>query len=166
MILRLNGSAATAGSIAVADVKSETLTCYSELLTYSNAFEGARGDWYLNDKLVLETKDPRGWEVDRRFVSGHQEVRLRRISDYALEGEFTCHIEGDTDSFASLRIYYPSESSCMHVQVYVISYIDRRMGRGRIYTNFPTPHNILSCLLTSIYQILCKKCVKEYSCTC
>ena len=126
MILRLNGSAATAGSIAVADVKSETLTCYSELLTHSNAFERARGDWYLNDKLVLETKDPRGWEVDRRFVGGHQEVRLRRISDYALEGEFTCHIEGDTDPFASLGIYYPSESSCMHVQVYICDIIRRQ----------------------------------------
>ena len=113
MILRLNGRAVpTAGSVAV---KSETLTCYSELLTHSNAFvESARGDWYLNDKLILETKDPRGWEVDRRFVGGHQEVRLRRISDYALEGEFTCHIEGDTNPFASLGIYYPSELSCMY----------------------------------------------------
>ena len=52
--------------------------------------------------------------MDRRFVSGHQEVRLRRVSDYALEGEFTCHIEGDTNPFASLGIYYPSESSCMY----------------------------------------------------
>ena len=82
MVLRLNGSAATASSVAVADVKSESLTCYSELLTYSNAFGRARGDWYLNNKLILETKDPRGWEVDRRFVSGHQEVRLRRLSDW------------------------------------------------------------------------------------
>ena len=62
----------------------------------------------MNNNTILDDK---GWEIDQRTFDGFQTVTLRRVSDTAVEGEFTCHIEGDTNPSVTVGIYYPSESS-------------------------------------------------------
>ena len=109
MTLSLNGNSITTEGVKQRIVISsiEALACYSELLSSTDSLQP--GNWYLNNQQIRATNETRGWEVDRETVSGHQLVRLRRVSDSAMEGEFTCHIEGDINSFASVEIYYPSE---------------------------------------------------------
>ena len=92
------------------------LICRSELNTslgYSN--------WFLDpwstsltstddEKRILSNTDSRGWSRNRAVDSGnHNIARLRRVSDTAEEGRFTCHISGDIDSPRGLLILYPSE---------------------------------------------------------
>ena len=79
------------------------------------------GNWYLHptemstdddDRIVsvYGGPDPRGWRRNRATDSGHRLVRLRRASDTAEEGVFTCHIPGDFGTPVSVGIYYPCES--------------------------------------------------------
>ena len=54
--------------------------------------------------------DPRGWIRNRLNDSeGHRVVRLKRASDTAKEGVFTCNITGDINTPRYLGIYYPGE---------------------------------------------------------
>ena len=98
------------------DNNKDALICHSE----RNNFSG--GNWYLHptemsinddDRIVSGDNgepDPRGWRRNRANDSeGHRLVRLRRDSDTAEEGVFTCDIPGDDNTPRSLGIYYPSK---------------------------------------------------------
>ena len=86
------------------------------------------GDWYLHpsqmstsrgddnnpidngDRIVSYDVPDRGWRRNRAIDSqGHRLVRLRRASDTAEEGVFTCDIPGDDNTPKYLGIYYLSE---------------------------------------------------------
>ena len=107
VILRMNGSyIPNHDRIVITDIKpTEALTCYSELLSCNNSLQS--GEWYLNNHAVA--RDFGGWKVDKETVSDHQLVRLRKVSDSAMEGEFTCYIRGDIIPSASVEMYHPSE---------------------------------------------------------
>ena len=51
----------------------------------------------------------RGWARNRDDDSGRQLVRLRRFTDTAEEGVFTCDIPGDINNPGYLGVYYSSE---------------------------------------------------------
>ena len=61
----------------------------------------------------------KGWTKERitANVSGinYRQVRLKRVSETAVEGKFTCHISGDSNNDKYLFILYPSEyeTHCM-----------------------------------------------------
>ena len=61
----------------------------------------------------VDTNVPdRGWRRNRQKFNdteGHRVVRLKRASDTAEEGVFTCNITGDLNNPRYLGIYYPSE---------------------------------------------------------
>ena len=82
------------------------------------------GDWYLDPELGDTTttlnsgrrisgRSDRGWTRNRGRVNIssviHHVVRLRRMSETAVEGKFTCHIPNDSNNNKSLLILYPSE---------------------------------------------------------
>ena len=82
------------------------------------------GDWYIDPELVetnttlvsgerISGSNDRGWTSnrDRENSSGiyHHAVRLKRVSETAVEGKFTCHIPNDSNNNKSLLILYPSE---------------------------------------------------------
>ena len=98
---------------AIGDTNGNALICRSGKAISSG------GDWYLhptemstNDGARIGSPPPdRGWSRNRAANSeGHRLVRLRRASDTAEEGVFTCHIPGDFGTPVSVGIYYPSES--------------------------------------------------------
>ena len=113
MILQLSGKRLqTDGSdhnilittITVNGTPTESLLCQPELtnLTLEN------GDliyWYLNNGKLNST-DSRGW-IPESVPSGA--LLLRRVSDTAEEGVFTCRIDGDINPSVSVGIYYPSK---------------------------------------------------------
>ena len=81
-------------------------------------------DWYLDPEVVETTTtlvggrrisgdNDRGWTRNRGRVilNGvfYRVVRLKRVSEKALEGKFTCHVLNDTNNNKSLLILYPSE---------------------------------------------------------
>ena len=91
-------------------------------------FHGA-GDWYIDPEPVETTNtivsgerisgiDDQGWtrNRDRENSSGiyHRVVRLKRVSETAVEGQFTCHIQNDSNNNKSLLILYPSECLLIH----------------------------------------------------
>ena len=94
------------------DNNEDALICRSEIDTFTSEF----GNWFLNptESRINErdriTSSDSGWLRGRAVVSGHALVRLRRVSDTALEGVFTCAIAGDNNNPRYLGIYYPSES--------------------------------------------------------
>ena len=104
--------------ILITDIRNndeDALICRSE----RNNFTSNAGDWYLDPtERSTDTGDrivspyPRGWTRNRGLDSGHRLVRLRRGSDTAEEGVFTCDMPGDIDTPRALGIYYPSESLC------------------------------------------------------
>ena len=64
------------------------------------------------DRIMVPDDDEpdRGWLRNRLSDSeGHRVLRLKRASDTAEEGVFTCNITGDLKSPRYLGIYYPSE---------------------------------------------------------
>ena len=86
--------------------------------------------WYLDSKVattntvtgerISEESDDRGWSVNRGLVHvngegspKHRVVRLKRVSETALEGKFTCHITNDRNNNKYLLILYPSEFSVL-----------------------------------------------------
>ena len=82
------------------------------------------GDWYLQFDFETTTvigygNNDLGWTRNRSDVnvSGiyYRQVRLKRVSETALEGKFTCHIPGDSNNNKYLLILYPSEyeTHCM-----------------------------------------------------
>ena len=79
----------------------------SEVVTITNTLTGER---------ISEESNDRGWTVnrDRVRVNGeetplHRVLTLKRVSDTALEGKFTCNIPNDSNNNKSLLILYPSE---------------------------------------------------------
>ena len=77
-----------------------------EVMTTKNTFTGERISGY----------DDEGWTMNRDIVhvNGegtpfHRVVRLKRVSETAMEGKFTCHITSDSNNNKSLLILYPSE---------------------------------------------------------
>ena len=82
------------------------------------------GDWYLepeNTTVIGDRRDggnDRGWTRNRGSVNVsrhlYRHVRLKRVSEAAVEGKFTCHIPGDSNN-KYLLILYPSEyeTHCM-----------------------------------------------------
>ena len=77
------------------------------------------GDWYLEPEITtviggrIDGDNDLGWTRDRG--TGHvsrilyRQVRLKRVSETAVEGKFTCHIPGDSNNNKYLLILYPSE---------------------------------------------------------
>ena len=97
------------------DNDEDDLICRSE--TTISRLSGI-GDWYLHPTRVSTSPGDRitGQLPDRGWLSilaldseSHRLVRLRRASDTAEEGVFTCDIPGDIGTFASVIIYYASE---------------------------------------------------------
>ena len=145
MTLNLRGNPITAdgsGRIVITDINpdgdnnDDALICLSELPTSVNS------EWYLHPSqqttqhttdgsIRIESTDPRGWRRDRATItisnSGtHRLVRLRRDDSIAsgsraLEGVFTCHIPGDSNTPVSVGIYYPSELHVHDVPYYAVS---------------------------------------------
>ena len=136
VILRLRGSSIPtdgSGRIVITDINpdgnpnnlEDALICQSELTTLSDG-----SNWYLHptnqttdvSKKIIHT-DPRGWKRNRAeqnaVIDNRRLVRLRRAASggRALEGVFTCDIEGDNNTPVSVGIYYPSES---HVECHLL----------------------------------------------
>ena len=105
----------------------ENLICHSSY--NEEIFNGsvAENTWYLNPKVgtititvsgeKVSVWDGRGWGVSTGVGRGrsvgsfewHRIVILRRVSETAFEGKFTCNITGDSNNTKSLLILYPSE---------------------------------------------------------
>ena len=63
-----------------------------------------------SDRIAPTVEPDRGWHTNRDIDSeGHRIVRLKRASDTADEGVFTCNIPSDFNSPRYLGVYYPSE---------------------------------------------------------
>ena len=101
------------------DNNKDALICRSELpVSYTRS---RRGDWYLHPtqmstdvadriKNPTDSAPDRGWLRNRVNDSeGHRVLRLKRVSDTAEEGVFTCNIIDDLNNPRYLGIYYPSE---------------------------------------------------------
>ena len=142
--LRLRVSAVPtdgSGRIVITDINpdgdnnEDALICRSELSSSSDG-----GNWFLHptqqttdDSDRIQNVDPRGWSRNRAtdyysHYDTYQLVRLRRDdsaasgdNDRALEGVFTCNIEGDTNTPVSVGIYYPSELHVHDVPYYAVS---------------------------------------------
>ena len=115
------------GRIVITDINPDgdndvdALICQSELSIITS------GNWFLHptqqrtdESDRIQTTDSRGWHRNRATVTignsgSYRLVRLRRddivaSGSRALEGVFTCDIEGDTNTPVSVGIYYLSES--------------------------------------------------------
>ena len=97
----------------IGDTNDNALICHSGKAISSS------GNWYLHptemstddDDRIGSPPPDRGWSRNRATdPEGHRLVRLRRASDTAEEGVFTCHIPGDFGTPVSVGVYYPSES--------------------------------------------------------
>ena len=125
----VNISSAGDGRVIITDINpngennEDALICRSEIPLFGAVSN--KGDWYLHP-TQMSTDDAdrinpvnniianRGWRKKRDNVSevyskDHRVVRLKRVSDTAEEGVFTCDIGGDLNSPKYLGIYYPSE---------------------------------------------------------
>ena len=108
------------------DNDEDALICRSEIPVSDT--HSSRGDWYLHPTMMSTDEadriDPiksvihiildRGWDRNRDEGEDHEllvyrVVRLKRASDTAEEGVFTCNINGDINSPRYHGIYYPSE---------------------------------------------------------
>ena len=100
------------GRVLVTDIQynpTEALICQS-----SSVGDGL-GDWYLDREGGYSTDriygpNYRGWTRERASIDGYRVVRLKRVSDTAVEGRFTCRIPGGSDGPRGLLILHPSES--------------------------------------------------------
>ena len=99
---------------------NEALICRSSRSVTELRIYHSSGDWYLEPDLECTTTlasgrqiNGRGWTRNRGRVSIssviHHVVRLKRVSETAVEGKFTCHIPNDSNNNKSLFILYPSE---------------------------------------------------------
>ena len=102
---------------------NEALICRSSRSVTELRIYHSSGDWYLEPDLESTTTlasgrqingiNDRGWTRNRGRVSIssviHHVVRLKRVSETAVEGKFTCHIPNDSNNNKSLFILYPSE---------------------------------------------------------
>ena len=107
------------GRILVTDIKfkvPEVLICRSEAPIAGHI------DWYVDpedesatsiaDADKIGGNDFRGWVTKRIVMKSerYQRVTLKRVSDTAVEGRFTCSIPKDSDSPRGLLFLHPSES--------------------------------------------------------
>ena len=119
MTFSLNGTSIPtdgSGRVCVTDIRD---TNGFALICRSGKAISSGGNWYLHptemstddgDGIASPPPD-RGWSRYRAGDSeGHRLVRLRRASNTAEEGVFTCHIPGDFGTPVSVVIYYPCES--------------------------------------------------------
>ena len=117
----------SSGHVLVTDIGNSNeiaLICQSDRTT-SEADLG-NGDWYLDpeqesypttywDERINGGND-RGWTRNRATIAGHRIVRLKRVSDTATEGRFTCRITADTndnnvdEAVRGLLVLHSSES--------------------------------------------------------
>lgn len=105
--------------ITITDIGSndtDALICRSELSSSEVNLGGS--DWYLAPTDVISTsssdrilsEDPRGWARNRATDANSRAlVRLKRTSDTATEGQFTCEVPGDVNNTLTLLILHPSK---------------------------------------------------------
>ena len=124
--VNISNTSTGSGHVLITDINpngennKDALICRSEIPVSHT--RSRRGDWYLHptqmstddaDRIVtaMPTDPPdRGWHRNRVDDSeGHRLVILKRASDTAEEGVFTCNITGDLNNPRYLGIYYPSE---------------------------------------------------------
>ena len=108
------------GHVRVTDIYRTGDNNEDALICRSGKAISSSGNWYLHptqmstddgDRIVSGDVPDRGWSRNRAIDSeGHRLVRLRRASDTAEEGVFTCDIPGDFGTPVSVGIYYPCES--------------------------------------------------------
>ena len=77
------------------------------------------GDWYLEPEITtvigerIDGDNDLGWTRNRGTVNvswiHYLQVRLKRVSETAVEGKFTCRFPGDSNNNKCLFILYPSE---------------------------------------------------------
>ena len=134
--LRGNNSIPTDGSgrIVITDINPDGDNDVDALICRSQLHIINGGEWFLHptqqttdDSDKVQSTYPRGWHRNRAIITilssvAHRLVRLRRADSVAsggraLEGVFTCHIPGDTNTPVSVGIYYPSES---HVECHLL----------------------------------------------
>ena len=103
----------------------EALICLSSRNVVELQSSQTFDSWYLDPEVknttntvsgerINKKSDDRGWSVNKGQVNGEgtplqRVVRLKRVSETALEGKFTCHIPNDSNNNKSLLILYPSE---------------------------------------------------------
>ena len=118
----VNISNTSDGYVLITDIgkeNEEALICRSEIPLSQT--RSRRGDWYLHptqmstdeaDRIIVpdDNKPDPEWIRNRAYDSeSHRLVRLKRASDTAEEGVFTCNITGDLNNPRYLGIFYPSE---------------------------------------------------------
>ena len=133
------------GRIVITDINPDGDNDMDALLCQSELAINDGGNWFLHPtqqttqhtedgSVRIEDTDPRGWRRNRASIAItisasptiRRLVRLRRddsaaTGDRALEGVFTCHIPGDTNTPVSVGIYYPSQ---LHVEChFLLQYI-------------------------------------------
>ena len=164
--LRLRGvpiSTDGSGRIVITDINPDrdndvdALLCHSEMLGLSHG-----SNWFLHPtqqttqhtedgSVRIESNDPRGWRRNRNDITTgamgnhRRQVTLRRddsiaSGDRALEGVFTCDIEGDSNTPVSVGIYYPSE---LHVPIYSV-----------FLKSIPCTHTLTACMCLCIYSLI------------
>ena len=122
----------------------EALICRSNRHLKELSTPPTTNKWYLDSEVVTtkntvtgemisEGSNDRGWTVNRGHVhvSGegsyfHRVVRLKRVSETALEGKCTCHITNDSNNNKFLLILYPSEYNQKNFVCIVYAY-DKEM---------------------------------------
>ena len=112
----------------------DALICRSSSNVAEVRITHGAGDWYLDPELGDTTtafvsgrringSNDRGWTRNRdrvKSINYHYVVRLKRVSETAVEGKFTCHIPNDSNNNKSLLILYPSECLLIHYTAVVL----------------------------------------------
>ena len=126
------------GRIVITDINPDGVNNVDALICLSELSLSVNGEWYLHPTQQttensdrVQSMDSRGWIRNRdTFTIGPTEtgrlVRLRRVDSIAiggiaLEGVFTCNIDGDTNTPVFVGIYYPSELHVHDVPYYAVS---------------------------------------------
>ena len=96
----------------------DALICRSSKNVAELRISHGAGDWYLDPELLVSGEringiNDRGWARNRNRINvagvTYHVVRLKRVSETAVEGKFTCHIPNDSNNNKNLLILYPSE---------------------------------------------------------
>ena len=93
-------------NITVNGTYHESLLCQPELTNITLENDDY---WYLNNGKLNSTGS-RGWIPESvHFFNITNILFLKKVSDTAEEGVFTCHIDGDINPSVSVGVYYPSK---------------------------------------------------------
>ena len=103
--------------IRESDDYSNALVCRSErpveeVAMFMNWYvdpDGSSPDTSGTNRLTDDTYEMYGWVRNRSIDDNHQAANLRRLST-AVEGYFTGHIDGDTNTPSGVYILYPCKS--------------------------------------------------------